>query len=244
MNAKVEHLVDSLKPMINELEEFKTKVASFQDTIRKGMDDVLCAKPTHRTSVAAYCRLSEEDREQHRQLAGNRRQELAENWDLSRITEASASRARISVDMNQSMYLSHLPDTSDCGDQITTTQDVFCVASGASGDQAAASSPVKQDSPAEQILSPVLVEPEPQTDELTDLKEMAKPKAVRKRAIKLRAKKEAEAGDDVVVDDEKKKTAAKPRKRKVAKPEDVVVGSDENSAKLRPRRKGVNYTDK
>lgn len=84
--------------MYEEMEAFKAKIESFQEQIRRGIDDVLFTKPTERTSVAAFCRLSEADRELHRQQAGNRLQELANNWDLSRITEASnASRARLST---------------------------------------------------------------------------------------------------------------------------------------------------
>lgn len=232
--------------MVDELEEFKTKVLSFQETIRRGMEDAVRAQPTHRTSVAAYCGLSEADREQHRQQAGNRRQELAENWDLSRITEASnASRARLSVDVNQSMFLSHLPEAADCGDQITTANDVICAAAGAAGDQAMAQSPIKLNSQTSSNLhSPLSVEHAAKTDELTDVKEVIKEKPVRKKAMKPRAKKVAdrcEEGDA----GEKKSSAAKPRQKKHAKQEEAVAAGDPGTAtSLRPRRKGVNYTEK
>jgi hypothetical protein len=84
--------------MCDEMDEFKQKMTDFVDRIQQGLGEAVNAKPCRRTSVAAFCRLTEAERELHRQAAGNRLEEIANNWDLSRITEASnASRTRIST---------------------------------------------------------------------------------------------------------------------------------------------------
>ena len=95
---QIERLVQSVKPMCGELEMFKGKITEFQELIRKGLDEALSAESATRTSVASFCRLSEVERELHRQAAGSRLQDMANNWELSRITEGSnVSRSRIST---------------------------------------------------------------------------------------------------------------------------------------------------
>lgn len=115
---KVERLVESVKPMYEELALFKGKIEEFQQMIRRGMDDVLAVPSAKRTSVAAFCRLSETERQLHRQAAGQRLQDVANTWELSRITEASnASRARIStVSLSGQMgriSIANLPTTAE-----------------------------------------------------------------------------------------------------------------------------------
>lgn len=86
-----------MKPIYAELEAFEGKVAQMKEHIRDQMQ-ALVAEPSQRTSVAAFCRLSEVEREHHRKSAAFRLQEVANNWNLSRITEASiVSRSRIST---------------------------------------------------------------------------------------------------------------------------------------------------